>query len=57
MIIDKSKLGNIKYGEMIAEQLKELYLNQTIVNVSYDYFSEGFILTLSNGEMIHFNKI
>ena len=57
MIIDKSKLGNIKYGEMIAEQLKELYVNQTIVNVSYDYFSEGFILTLDNGEIIHFDKI
>lgn len=53
--IDKSKLGSMEYGEMIARQLKELYINQTITNVSYDYFSEGFIITLSNGETIHFN--
>ncbi|MFA6662641.1 MAG: hypothetical protein WCS56_06365 [Bacilli bacterium] len=53
--IDKSKLGSIEYGEMVAEQLKELYLNQTIINVSYDYFSEGFVLTLNNGETINFD--
>lgn len=55
MKIDKSKLGNIEYGEMIAEQLKELYVNQTIVQVSYDYFSEGFTFTLSNGEIVNIN--
>ena len=55
MKIDKSKLGNIEYGEIIAEQLKKLYLDQTIINVSYDYFSEGFVLTLDNGETIHFD--
>jgi hypothetical protein len=40
-------------GRKAVEQIEMKYLWQTIVNVSYDYFSEMMVLTLSNGKCIY----
>lgn len=52
MKIDKSRLGNIEYGNKIAERLKLKYKNLKVKDVEYDYFLEGFYFVLENNEKI-----
>jgi hypothetical protein len=53
MDIDKDKLGNIEYGLKIAEQLKEKFIGSKVIDLKYDYYSEGFYIELDNGEKLN----
>lgn len=52
MKIDNGKLGNMEYGNEIVKQLKEVFIGQTIIDVTYSYFSESFSFILSSGESV-----
>jgi len=57
MKIDRGRLDSITYGNEMAKQLKEIYIGQKIIDVTYNYFSESFRFVLENGQYLNVEEV